>query len=125
MKSNVILALGLAAQLVAGSTVADEFADQALGLCEKVKACAMSEMNQQALTPQMREMMQPMLNNMCTVMSSNVQEVPKDHELYQPALACLKSLQALDCAAYKNMDEAGTRECEAYEAKLEQYDDGQ
>ena len=61
--SAIVLSLGLLLPLPAA---ADELTDAAVGLCEKVKACALSQMNQEEIAPEMREMMQPMLYRQST-----------------------------------------------------------
>jgi len=93
---------------------ADEISDAALDLCEKVKACAMQEIKQEDLTPQMREMMQPMLDNMCANMQARVKSVPSGDQLYEPAVSCMRSMEALSCEAMQT-DQANTPECQAYE----------
>ncbi|CAA0122689.1 Uncharacterised protein [Halioglobus japonicus] len=94
---------------------ADELGDAAQALCEKVKSCAMAQIEGQNIPAETREMMQPMLDGMCTQIRGKVGEVPTGHPLYKPAVACMESMNSLSC---ENMQEAGdmiTPECEEYE----------
>ena len=114
-KKPAALAAGLlSALLLSGHAGADEIAQAALDLCEKVKACAMAEIAEEDLTDDMRQMMQPMLDNMCANMQTKVQEVPRGHGLYQPAVACLRSMQALSCEEMQT-SQANTPACQEYE----------
>ncbi len=109
---NVIL---LSMVIVAPVSRADELADAAQTLCEKVKSCAIAQMEGQELTPETRQMMQPMLDSMCTQVRGKVGEVPTGHPLYDPAVACMQSMNSLTC---ENMQDAGdmvTPACEEYE----------
>ncbi len=112
------LAVGLLSTvLLSGQASADEIADAALDLCEKVKACAMAGIAEEDLTDDTREMMQPMLDNMCANMQAKVQEVPRGHGLYGPAVACLRSMQALSCEEMQT-SQANTPACQEYEKLL-------
>ncbi|MEP1471898.1 MAG: hypothetical protein ABJK20_10200 [Halieaceae bacterium] len=98
--------------------VGDDIGDAALALCEKVKACSMAQIDQEDLTPELRQMMEPMLENMCTNMQARVQEVPVGHELYQPSVACMRSMEALSCEAMMDSEQFATPECKDYEQKV-------
>jgi hypothetical protein len=101
--------------IVAPIARADELADAAQTLCEKVKSCALAQMEGQELTPETRQMMQPMLDSMCAQVRGKVGEVPTGHSLYAPAVACMQSMNSLTC---ENMQDAGdivTPACEEYE----------
>jgi hypothetical protein len=111
-KSAVIVTL---LTLPALPTLAEEFSDVALQLCEKVKSCAIAQMNQEEMTPEMRQMVQPMLDNMCVSVQSGVEEVPKDHALYPQGLACMRSLAQLSCEQIMEMEDSTTAECRKYE----------
>ncbi len=114
-KKPAALAAGLlSALLLPGHAGADEIAQAALDLCEKVKACAMAEIAEEDLTDETRQMMQPMLDNMCANMQKNVQAVPTGHGLYQPAVACMRSMQALSCEEMQS-SQANTPACQEYE----------
>lgn len=94
---------------------ADELADASVTLCEKVKSCALAQVAEEDLTPQARQMMQPMLDNMCLQVQGAVGNVPAGHPLYAPAVACMQSLHALSCEAMQSAGEAITPACEAFE----------
>ena len=101
--------------LSAQTVSADDIADAALGLCEKVKSCAMAQIEEEDLTPELRQMMQPMLENMCANMEDKVEAVPAGHPLYAPAIACMRSMEALSCEAMQDPGHMETPECAAYE----------
>lgn len=94
---------------------ADDLTDAARGLCDSVKSCALEQIAKEDLTPEMREMMEPMLESMCTNMQSKVQEVPIDHRLYKPAVVCMRSMESLTCADMQSPDRMSTPECKEYE----------
>lgn len=114
MNSRTLLPAALVF-LFAGSAVADDLTDAAQGLCDSVKSCALEQMAEQDLTPEMREMMAPMLDNMCATMRSKIQQVPTGHELYQPAVGCLRSMESLTCEQYRDPGQVSTPECQEYE----------
>lgn len=98
----------------AGNAAADALVEASQGLCDSIKTCALSQIASQDLTPEIRAMMEPMLENMCAAMNSKVQEVPTSHGLYRPALACMRSMQALTCEQMQS--QTSTPECQQYEA---------
>ncbi|MGB1140000.1 MAG: hypothetical protein ACPG1A_03810 [Halioglobus sp.] len=108
----VTLSLGL---VLAAPLAADEFTDVAMGLCEKVKSCAMKQIATEELTPEVRQMMEPMLENMCANMQANIGEVPTGHELYEPALSCMRSMEQLSCERMQDPDSMRTPECDKYQ----------
>lgn len=108
--------------LFSTNALSDEFADSALQLCEKVKGCAMAEMNQSNLTPEVRQMMEPMLATMCSSMQDNIQQVPSGHELYKPALACMKSMNDMSCKDMQSQDSYQTGACKTYEELARKYE---
>ncbi len=114
MTSRVILPV-LLTIMASSYTRADELADAAQAMCDSVKSCALEQVAQQDLTDEMREMMGPMLDNMCANMRSQVQSVPTDHKLYQPAVRCLRSMVALDCEQMQDPGSAKSPECAEYE----------
>lgn len=109
------------AGVISFTTTADEYSGATLALCEKVKSCALEQMGQQEITPEVRQMMQPMLDNMCSQMAVEVEEVASGHALYKPALACMKSMAALSCADMQSQDGPHTEACKEYEALAEKY----
>ena len=116
-KSLKVIAAVLAVAL-AGPLAADELAEASRGLCDNVKTCALEQMAAQELTPEMREMMEPMLANMCTQMNSQIKDVPTDHGLYKPAVACIRSMQSLTCEQMQNGMQTQTPECQQYEKQV-------
>lgn len=100
---------------LAGAVSADELMEASRGLCDNVKTCALEQIAEEDMTPEMRGMMEPMLQNMCTAMNSKVGEVPTGHGHYKWAVACIRSMQSLSCAQLQDPDQAVTPECEQYE----------
>jgi hypothetical protein len=100
---------------------AENMVDATLVLCEKIKTCALAQIAQQDFTPEMRQMMEPMLNGMCARVQSQITDVPTGHSLYGPALSCMKSMEALSCADLRDGDQLKTPECEAYEEASKKY----
>ena len=96
------------------SATADELSDASMALCEKVRSCVMAEMGDQ-ISPQIQAMIQPTLDQMCETMQSQVTQVPADHEMYQPALECLQSLEQISCAAMTSGEDFITEPCRKYE----------
>lgn len=106
--------------LLAGPVAADDLTDAAQELCNMVKSCALEQMAEQDLTPEMREMMTPMLENMCATMRRQVKEVPVGHGLYDPAVACLRSMASLTCADLQDAGRVETPQCKEYAEKAQQ-----
>ncbi len=116
-KRLAALLLGCA---LAAPLAAEELTAAAMGLCEKVKSCAMQQIASEDLTPEMRQMMQPMLDNMCANIRSNIGEVPTGHPLYQPAVACMRSMEGLSCEKMQDPAQMQTPECEKYQELVKQ-----
>ena len=96
------------------SVRAEDLAQSSEALCEKVKACALAQMNEEDLTPETRQMMQPMLDNMCANLSNQISQVPPTHPHYAPALACMRSMENLGCEDMMSEERLHTPECEQY-----------
>lgn len=107
--------------LAMSSTVAqaDELTDAANQVCENVKQCTLSQMDQSQMTPEIRAMMEPMINSMCDAMRAGVKEVPTNHELYQPAVACMRSMAELSCEDFQNEESFQTAACKDYADRAE------
>ena len=104
---------------------ADDISSAAAGLCEKVRVCATEQIAEEDLTPELREMMEPMLDTMCEGMQAKVEDVAAGHPLHQPAVACMRSMEALSCDDMRNPDSMQTTECETYEKMAREYADAQ
>lgn len=107
--------------LLPAFVMADELADAAEGLCDSIKSCALEQLAKEDLTPEMRQMMQPMLDNMCVNLQGKVKAVPTGHALYKPAVACMRSMESLSCAEMQSSDRATTPECAEYEKLTREY----
>lgn len=104
----------LSTSVFAMAASANEIEEAATELCEKVKACSMAHIAEADLTPEVRQMMEPMLQNMCETMRAGVREVPLDHQLYQPSVDCMRSMAGLDCKDFENEQRLQTPACENY-----------
>lgn len=114
MRTRMIVPAALLLML-GGQASADDLTEAAQGLCASIKSCALEQVAEEDLTPEMLKMMEPMLDNMCASMRQQVQEVPVDHKLYKPAVGCLRSLESMTCEQMQNADQVATPECEEYE----------
>jgi hypothetical protein len=97
---------------------ADDLADAASDLCEKVKSCALDEMGSQQLSEEQREMMQPMIETMCESVHEKIAQVTPAHPNYKPAIACMRSMQRLSCRMMQDPQQMTTPECQDYEELL-------
>ncbi len=120
MRTRVILPAALLLMLAAQAG-ADDLTDAAQGLCATIKSCALEQVAKEDLTPEMLEMMGPMLDNMCTNMRQQVKDVPVEHALYKPAVGCLRSLESMTCEQMQNADDVATPECEEYEKLAKEF----
>ena len=116
-----IIATGSLAVFISMPLAAEELTTAAMDLCEKVKGCAMQQIAQEDLTPEMRQMMEPMLEGMCANMRASIGEVPTGHTLYQPAVACMRSMSKLSCEQMQNPEQMQTPACEEYQKKVQEH----
>lgn len=104
----------------ANANSAQDFEQASKSACEKLKSCAMAEMVQEeGITPEMRKMIQGMVDGLCENIMSFEQIEPFD-DLYQPATACMNSMAALSCSQIE--DDVKTNECDEFEAIAKKYD---
>ncbi|AQA18195.1 hypothetical protein BST95_08060 [Halioglobus japonicus] len=99
---------------------AEALSDAANAMCEKVKQCTIAHMGEADMTPEMRQMIEPMVNSMCDAMRAGIKEVPTNHELYQPAVACMRSMAELSCSDFQDEQKVHTDACEAYRQQADQ-----
>tara|TARA_R110001592_G_scaffold28990_11_gene105578 strand:- start:3586 stop:4110 length:525 start_codon:yes stop_codon:yes gene_type:complete len=109
--------LGVSLQLQA-----DDMADSYNKMCEKIKSCAMKNMGQVDLSPDMRAMVTASLDGMCVSLQQQFDGVVSKHPLYSSAAACLKSMTGLSCDEIENMEDSATPECARYEKMAENYE---
>lgn len=100
---------------------ADDLTKAAEDLCQTVKSCALEQMGASDMTPEMKEMMGPMLDGMCQGITASIGAVPKGHKLYAPAVACMRSMDKLGCTLVEGGgNTADTPECEKYAEMAQQ-----
>lgn len=112
--------LPLCLGILVPTAAASEIEDAATALCEKVKACSMAHIAEADLTPEVRQMMEPMLRNMCETMRAGVREVPSGHQLYQPSVDCMRSMAGLGCQDFEDEQKLQTQACKDYQRLAEQ-----
>lgn len=115
MKRSRAILPALLMIMLNGYAQADELTDAAQALCDSVKSCALEQVAEEDLTEEIREMMGPLLDNMCLNMRSQIDSVPTNHKLYQPAVGCLRSMVSLDCQQMQDPEGVKTPECTEYE----------
>lgn len=101
--------------MLSGYSFADDLTDASDGLCDTIRTCALEAVAGQDLTGELRQGMASVLTNSCAEMRSQVQAVPANHKLYQPAVGCLRSMASLSCQQLHRAGEVKTPECVAYE----------
>lgn len=115
--AGVGILLGVSLQLHA-----DDMAESYNMMCEKMKSCAMKNMGEVDLAPDMRAMITASLEGMCVSLQQQFDGVASNHPLYGPAAACLKSMTGLSCDEIENMEDSATPECAHYEKMVETYE---
>lgn len=106
---------------LSGGVQADDLGDSYNLMCEKMKSCAVKNIGEAELTPDMRAMVMASLESACVSIQQQFNYVAAAHPLYAPAETCLKSMAALSCDDLENMDEEKTPECARYEKMAESY----
>lgn len=114
------LALLAAAVINTPALAQNELQQAADALCQKVRGCALAQVRQEDMTPEMQAMMEPMLKSMCASMTAGIEDAPVDHKLYQPAVACMRSMADLSCEQMETLDD-GTPECRRYQEIVGDY----
>lgn len=116
-KLAAALTLSAATSLTA---IADDLLSAANDMCEKVRACSLAQIAESDMTPEMRQMMEPMLDSMCEQMRQGVQQVPSGHAMYQPAVACMRSMANLSCEDFQSESAGDTPACKQYREMAEE-----
>ena len=99
---------------------ADELSDSLKGYCEKLKQCTkaqMSAQDMQSMPAGTLQMMEQSLDYLFLDMVDNYDRAVKNHDLYQPALACYQSLEKQSCDTMQNE----TAECKRFAKLAEKY----
>jgi hypothetical protein len=120
MKSMlVILFLG-----IVPAAMAADFQSQSLQLCEKIKSCALSELEGQEMSAEMKSMVMSSMDGMCDMMTAQYSEysgAEQYAELYQQAAACMESLSSLSCSELME-GESRTPACIELEKRAADYE---
>ncbi|MGB0920604.1 MAG: hypothetical protein ACPG06_02485 [Alphaproteobacteria bacterium] len=95
---------------------ADDYLEATNALCEKIKSCAMAEMDVEAMPADQRAMMENMMAGMCANIQQNYTAAPGS-PYYDDAAACMRSMAALSCTEFQEMDEENaTAACKSFRA---------
>ena len=87
-------------------------------LCEHMKQCIITGMEGEEISHEMKQMMKPMLDGICSSMRADFELTglsETSHKLYQPAKQCMASMTKLSCQEIENMGSKNTAECDEYE----------
>lgn len=101
---------------------ADPYKDAMTGLCEKMKSCAIAEMQKESagLSDAMKEMIKGQMQAMCAGMEQEFSQAAMVPDLKDEVMACVQSIQAQSCAALMSEnDDGSTPQCDALEKKAE------
>lgn len=108
---GALLGLVLGAQFSVYAGIQEE----SLKLCEKFKQCTYKEMESlEEVTPQMKEMMDQMLETMCDNFVPEGIELTAAQKLEKEVKACFSSLQSMSCDDLVNHSD-DTPECKTLE----------
>lgn len=111
--------------LTTASAQAKDLADATDKLCQKVKACGQEELARQELTPEMRQLMEPMFDGMCQSIVAPYLLSNKSAALESKAVACLNSFLDKSCEDLMENDGGHTKECREFKkAADEAYPNG-
>jgi hypothetical protein len=102
---------------------ADTIEQQSLQLCEKIKSCALAELEGQDMSADMKSMVLSSMDGMCQAMATEFsnENVKEYEDLRKQATACMVSLSSLSCPQL--MDGAtDTPECVALEKSAAKYE---
>lgn len=102
---------------------ADTVEQQSLQLCDKIKSCALTELEGEDMPADMKSMVMSSMDGMCVAMATefNSDSFDAHAELRQQAQACMASLSSLSCPQL--MDGAtDTPECVKLEKSAAEYE---
>ncbi|MFW5427316.1 MAG: hypothetical protein ACKE8R_08705 [Methylophagaceae bacterium] len=117
---HIIALLFLSAIQIASADTIDQ---QSLQLCEKIKSCALTELEGQEMSADMKSMVLSSMDGMCAAMATEFsnESIKEYEDLRQQASACMASLSSLSCPQL--MDGAtDTPECVALEKSAAEYE---
>ena len=102
--------------------LADDIEKQSLQLCEKIKSCALAELEGQDMPPEVKSMMLSSMDGMCAAMATEFsnESIKGDEDLRREAKACMTSLSSMSCSELMN-GEADTPACKMLEKSAEKY----
>ena len=112
----VILFLGIVPAVMAA-----DFDSQSLQLCEKIKSCALAELDGQEMSAEMKSMVMSSMDGMCNMMATQYNGAEQYTELHQQAVACMDSLSSLSCTALMNGG-SETAACLELEKRVAEYE---
>lgn len=119
MKYIIAMLLLSAIQIASAETIEQ----QSLQLCEKIKSCALTELEGQDMSADMKSMVLSSMDGMCQAMATEFSNdsIKEYDDLRKQASACMASLSSLSCPQL--MDGAtDTPECVALEKSAAKYE---
>lgn len=120
MKRAIKIGAGvLSALLLAIPVQADDLGEEVSRVCEQMKQCTLDRMAGAEMAPEMKMMITQQLDMACVGLQARFGAAAQAHALYQPALACVKSMQALSCQEIEESDDSITPECDRYQELAE------
>ncbi|MDF1693056.1 MAG: hypothetical protein P1U47_11810 [Zhongshania sp.] len=114
MKRN-LLVLVFALMGFGAATQATSLDDAYHEMCEKLKYCALKDVAESDLSPEMRAMILQSMEGACVSIQQQFANVASAHPLYVPASACMESMAALSCEEIESRGDQSTPECARYE----------
>lgn len=101
---------------------ADDLGNAMNVFCEMIKSCTLVQMGkQQNLTPEIRQMVENQMQTMCVGVQQQYVAATRTHELYEPAVACMRSMSALECPQLQSANADATPACATYKEKAKNY----
>ena len=121
MKKSLAVVCLFVAHFASAGSAADSFVAASDRLCQKQKACVMQQTAGEQMEPQMRQMMEQMVDGMCASLRQGfVSAGEYNHPLHGAATACMDSLAQLSCSMLEN-GEVETPACQEYERQAAAY----
>ena len=100
--------------------IADELAEIMFNVCEKTKSCAIAQIAEVEMDEETKAMMMPMFEGMCDALQTQYSPYVDQHDLYDPAIQCFTSMEAMSCEELMAGGDNKTDECKNLEDLAQQ-----
>lgn len=105
--------------LMSAVSQAQGFEQAAEGYCEKLKFCAMEQVQgDQSLPEDLMPIVLGQVDSMCSNRKQNYLQVSKDYSLEKEAIACMNSFATLSCDSIDELGYSQSRECVSFRAAI-------